>query len=722
MEPGIVETVIHYTVIVGEVAIALGLVIFVHELGHFLVAKLCGVKCEKFYLGFDIYGLKLFKYQWGETEYGIGVLPLGGYVKMLGQDDNPARAYEEMQRAKLARPAAESSGAGGPSAQSDAVAGAAADGGEDFVLDPRSYLAQSVSKRMAIISAGVVMNLIFAFLFALLAYGIGVKDSPCQISGVVPGQPAWRAGLQPGDRIARIGDVPTPFFNNLAEAVTLGDYAQGLKLQIDRPGVGEFTVVVMPDNRLLKIPSIGVRGPAANSLLKENKRTGAAPVSKDSAAARAEPAFQGDDEVVSIDGVAIKTYADAARELARRTDQPLSIQVRRKAGNESTGRGARDSSTSAGEKNIATRLITIRVPAQPVRELGIVMTPGAISAIQAGSPAEGRLRVGDEILAIDGQPAGDPMTLPARLNKRAGESVVVRVRRPGASDPVDVAVELRAPLDSEWPPPLPVPGVPMSVPALGIAYPVYSKVVSVVPGGPGDAMGIKGGDEITGAALTAPAPTGFWSFQKPKSETFRFGSDAANWPVFLGVLQSLPEDWTIELTMSRGGKDEKVLISPVESTEWFNADRGIAFAPVTVIHEAGSLGEAISLGFDKTKDNVLMVYRFLRKLKERQVPASAVGGPIGIAKMAGSSASAGFSQLLMFLVMLSANLAVINFLPIPLLDGGHMVFLILEAVRRKPVSERVVVAFHYAGFVFLISLMCFVFFLDLGGRTWLWKQ
>ena len=57
------------------VAVGLGFVIFVHELGHFVVAKLCGVKCEKFYLGFDIAGLKLCKFRWGETEYGIGILP-----------------------------------------------------------------------------------------------------------------------------------------------------------------------------------------------------------------------------------------------------------------------------------------------------------------------------------------------------------------------------------------------------------------------------------------------------------------------------------------------------------------------------------------------------------------------------------------------------------------------------------------------------------------------
>ncbi|MGH7194452.1 MAG: site-2 protease family protein, partial [Candidatus Saccharimonadales bacterium] len=96
--------------IVLEVAIGIGMVIFVHELGHFAVAKACGVKCEKFYLGFDIGGWKLCKFKWGETEYGIGVLPLGGYVKMLGQDDNPSRQREEMERAKL-KPAADAANA-----------------------------------------------------------------------------------------------------------------------------------------------------------------------------------------------------------------------------------------------------------------------------------------------------------------------------------------------------------------------------------------------------------------------------------------------------------------------------------------------------------------------------------------------------------------------------------------------------------------------------------
>ena len=116
--------------VILQVAGGLGFVIFVHELGHFLVAKACGVKCEKFFLGFDIGGLKLLSVQWGETEYGIGALPLGGYVKMLGQDDNPAAAAQEAKRAKTVLAAGD--------LPPEPVAG------PHPAWDPRSYPAQSV--------------------------------------------------------------------------------------------------------------------------------------------------------------------------------------------------------------------------------------------------------------------------------------------------------------------------------------------------------------------------------------------------------------------------------------------------------------------------------------------------------------------------------------------------------------------------------------------------
>jgi len=67
------------------------------------VAKACGVRCDKFYIGFDFFGLKLLHFKYGETEYGIGVFPLGGYVKMLGQEDNPGETRERIAKAKEAQ-------------------------------------------------------------------------------------------------------------------------------------------------------------------------------------------------------------------------------------------------------------------------------------------------------------------------------------------------------------------------------------------------------------------------------------------------------------------------------------------------------------------------------------------------------------------------------------------------------------------------------------------
>jgi regulator of sigma E protease len=138
------------------VLIGVNMLIIVHEWGHFIVARMCGVKCEKFYIWFDIFGWKICKFKWGDTEYGFGVLPLGGYVKMLGQEDNPARLREELERAKAKQATAD---------QDDPVAGQAPDADEPeeidiaaveaALYDPTSYLSQSVPKRMAIISAGV---------------------------------------------------------------------------------------------------------------------------------------------------------------------------------------------------------------------------------------------------------------------------------------------------------------------------------------------------------------------------------------------------------------------------------------------------------------------------------------------------------------------------------------------------------------------------------------
>ncbi|MFI4876417.1 MAG: M50 family metallopeptidase, partial [Blastopirellula sp. JB062] len=199
----------------------LGLVIFIHELGHFLAAKSCGVKCEKFYVGFDMpisigpwKFSALWKKQWGETEYGIGTIPLGGYVKMLGQDDNPAASEEEIARSK--------------------------EGGlEPGQHDPRSYLAKSVPQRMMIISAGVVFNVISAVIFAAIAYMIGASYTPCDVAYAQPGGPAWIAGIRPGDKILAVTPDAEPsetlrFRKDLTLAVVMNGEEKPMPIVIRR--------------------------------------------------------------------------------------------------------------------------------------------------------------------------------------------------------------------------------------------------------------------------------------------------------------------------------------------------------------------------------------------------------------------------------------------------------------------------------------------------------
>ena len=133
---------------------------------------------------------------------------------------------------------------------------------------------------------------------------------------------------------------------------------------------------------------------------------------------------------------------------------------------------------------------------------------------------------------------------------------------------------------------------------------------------------------------------------------------------------------------------------------------------MTDVRQASSFGEALRLGKDETIDSLLLVVRFLKKLGTQVSPMS-MGGPLTIFDAAADSAEAGMSQFLLFLCILSANLAVINFLPIPVLDGGHMVFLAWEGITGKPLNEKWFMRLTYAGFVFILLLMIFVLGLDI---------
>ncbi len=700
-----------------KVLVGLGLVIFVHELGHFVVAKLCGVKCEKFYLGFDIGGLKLCKFTRGETEYGIGILPLGGYVKMLGQEDNPARLRAEIERARLQRSGGETSAeaAGTPGTPERAPSPQEIAAAEQALFDPRSYLAKSVPQRMAIISAGVIMNVVFAFLAAMLAYGIGVKEAEPVIGAVFPGAAAWRADLKPGDRIEEMGGQQIERWEDVRRRITLGDVAQGVRMLVRRPDEEQPLEITVYPERVHLAPAIGAFSGLTTTLSDEY------PVEPGSAAASARPRFQGGDCIVKIDGHAIVTYRDFREQLALHPDKTLKVTVERRV-KESDG-------TSAASGR--TEETTMEVPPSPVRDLGMVMEMGPITAIQDDSPAAAAkvpwkdtiftIQPGDVLLRIDGRPPEDPTFLPEwfrrewfRRRSETSPQVTLTVQREGTS--VDIPVRLRR--TDRYEPPF-LPGNPLSIPSLGIAFQVTNRVARVIPGGPAETAGVNPGDAVVAAQVLMPelesVPEGEQKAFKELAEDYKketeFGDEKPNWPYFFTILQAAPEGSRVKLQLEDG---RTVTLEPQAAKDWFQPGRGFLFEPDSFTRTAQSFGEAVSLGAQETWDSLTAVFRMLEKLGTGQVSPKALGGPVAIFRLAGHEASRGTSKLLIFLTLLSANLALLNFLPIPVLDGGHMVFLAYEGITRKPPNESVQAHLTFVGLILLLALLVWVCVLDFG--------
>ncbi|GAB6173789.1 RIP metalloprotease RseP [Paradesulfitobacterium aromaticivorans] len=179
-----------------------GLLVMVHELGHFLVAKWAGIRVLEFSFGF---GPKLVGYKGKETFYAIRLIPLGGFVRLYGMDPEP----DENGQATI--------------------------GSSD---DPYSYMNKPVWKRMAVIVAGPIMNFILAIVLfvAVFAYlGIPAQAQGNAIGSLAEGKPAVTAGLLAGDRIVAVDNTPTSDWNTLTEVIHAKPN-QALVLTVERQG------------------------------------------------------------------------------------------------------------------------------------------------------------------------------------------------------------------------------------------------------------------------------------------------------------------------------------------------------------------------------------------------------------------------------------------------------------------------------------------------------
>jgi regulator of sigma E protease len=185
--------------------IALGILIFIHELGHFLVAKAAGVGVERFSLGF---GPRLWSFRRGETEYCLSIVPLGGYVKMVGEEAHGEDAIHP---------------------GTDTSRESRSDPGKSFALKPLWI-------RALIVFAGPAMNLVLAAVIFTGIFGIaGIQVLPTTAGRVLPDSPAAEAGLQPGDRVVAVDGRRLRHWGELDEAVSRSE-GRPLGLTIERGG------------------------------------------------------------------------------------------------------------------------------------------------------------------------------------------------------------------------------------------------------------------------------------------------------------------------------------------------------------------------------------------------------------------------------------------------------------------------------------------------------
>ena len=714
-------------------ALGLGFVIFVHELGHFLVAKAAGVKCEKFYVGFDFFDLKLgpitiprslWKMKWGETEYGIGILPLGGYVKMLGQDDDPRNAASEAERIKR-------TGETDPDAHpfnpddirtSELAKGTSAEGLKEghtverpAQLDPRSYPAKSVPARMAIISAGVIMNLIFAVIFAAVAYKLGVDEMPAVIGSTFPGDPAWRAGLGPGDKIIQIGRSGEPYeelrFQDVTKGVVFNSADRDLSLLVRHPDGEEKWYELRPTDRLESVtnfPSLGISSYHTNEIF-------VAPDEPDFLRPKASAPLLMGDKVVAINGQTIHEAGEIDALLARNADQPVTLSIERTPPQEG------ESDAAAKEKSAKVEKLEVVVEPQPMRDLGLIMEIGPIVAIRAGSPAaEAGFAVGDILTEIDGEPVGDPLSLPQRLASKAGDKVEFTVSRKGRDGkPTEKTISVAYPAPDSYHSRYSLGG-PAGIDGLGIAYDVTNRVAGTVPGSAAEAAKIQAGDTIQSVEFQPQGEEAAkrWELMtkgmKLESASFVVEEPINTWTRMHSLMQVVHPDTKVQLTFTRNGKVQTSAIALQPSKDFFDESKNLEFMPVKNHNVAATWGEAIWLGARETREKIGEVLGVLVRLLTGQISLTNLSGPIGIGTVAWSHAQAGLPMLLMFLTMLSANLAVLNFLPIPALDGGHMLFLAAEGIRGKPVDERLQIRLTVAGVLCLLSLMIFATAMDFG--------
>jgi regulator of sigma E protease len=307
-----------------------------------------------------------------------------------------------------------------------------------------------------------------------------------------------------------------------------------------------------------------------------------------------------------------------------------------------------------------------------------------------GVAAAAGLKSGDIVTKVDGRAVRNWEDLDRLVAGADGRPLTFTVNRGGREDTIALTPRRSVTRD-------PIFREPRETWDIGAGPQLTPQIGAVTPDSPAARAGLQPGDSVLAVA----------------------GEPVFTPEDLMQAIQKRPGQ-TFELAVERGGRRE-----PLSVTAERKADRtptgeevqvgriGVSIVTKTVTYEPYPIPAAVWYGGVRTWDMTVVTVKGLWKILSRQIEASNIGGPIQIASEAGRQAKEGLGSLALFTAIISVNLAVLNLLPVPMLDGGHLLFFLIEAVLGRPLSLRKREAAQQLGFVLLLLLMVYALYNDL---------
>jgi regulator of sigma E protease len=690
--------------------IGVSIIVLIHEAGHFLAAKRVGVRVERFSLGFDppVRGrnLRFFSFRKGDTEYVLGMIPFGGYVKLAGGE---ALADPDRQPA------------------------------------PDELPGKSVGARALVFAAGSAMNVLSAFVFFMIAFAMGVSFDAPIVGDVPPRHPAWEAGLRPEDTILAIDGKEVLDFGDVRLAVALASRSEPLNFQVARPtpAGGEETLEIRVTPRFDRAAGLNeIRAsPAWSNVLGEPEPGTIAEKAGLRAGDRIEGFKLGGVELppltpsghieAFLNWIALRPMAPFAIKVGRGEEElwiPITPakkdggkpgpQIGVQPGNGNVVRGIRPGAEAVRflepldevlamdgipllsvdwieliekwrgtEGDVVLKVRSAAGVERPVtasraaflawclkNEIAWDAYRTRILSLEADSAlATAGLRARDLVIAAGGKPVFSPDDLNEIVERNRPEKIPLKVVRDGAKEPMEVVVDgaaLAAARGLAW----------QSVPVLG----------TVIPGGPAQQAGIGPGSRILRVG----------------------GKTLSSW-----------EDMTAEVRGLKAGTAIEVAWQPPEGEER-QATVTVGLEPMETIGlpidfrqkmvRAGIV-DSFRLGARRTVVTAKHIFLTLRSLIQRDVSPRHLSGPVGITHILTKVVEQGRLSFLIYIIaLISINLGLFNLLPFPILDGGHLLFLAIEKVKGSPVDIRIQEWATNVAFILILALALYVTYNDIG--------